>query len=61
MMTEIPVEFAAKLLGVMAEIGNLKTDLRVAETKLTLADERATLLLEAKNLWMDRALKAEAR
>ena len=60
-MSQVPAEWAAKLLEIMAEIGNLKTDLRVAETKLTLADERASMLLEAKNLWMDRALKAEGK
>ena len=60
-MSQIPTEWAAKLLEVMAEIGTLKADLRVAETKLAGAEERASLLLEAKNLWMDRALKAEAK
>ena len=60
-MSGIPVELTAKLLEIMAEAAIMKIDLRVAETKLAGAEERASLLLEAKNFWMDRALKAEAR
>ena len=60
-MSQVPAEWAAKLLEVMAEVSELKGDLRVAETKLAASEERSTILLEVKNLWMDRALKAEAR
>ena len=60
-MSQIPTEFAAKLLEIMAEVAILKIDLRVAESKLAGSEERVSLLLEAKNLWMDRALRAEGK
>lgn len=49
----------AKLVELMAAVGDLRESRAIAETKLKGAEERCVLLLEAKNLWMDRALKAE--
>lgn len=49
----------SKLIELTGCIGELKTRAEVAEAKLKCAEERSQLLLEAKNMWMDRALKAE--
>lgn len=40
-------------------IGKLKTRAEVAEVQAQGANNRAQLLLESKDLWMARALKAE--
>jgi hypothetical protein len=60
-VTGIPAEWAAKLLEVMAHVGDLKARAEVAEAKQAGAEERAQLLLDAKDLWMRRALEAEKK
>ena len=60
-MTGIPAEWAAKLLEVMAHVGELKARAEVAEAELEGAEKRAQLLLEAKDLWMWRANDAERK
>jgi len=60
-VTGIPAEWAAKLLEVMAHVGDLKARAEVAEAKLAGAEERALLILDAKDLWMRRALEAEKK
>jgi hypothetical protein len=45
----------------MAHVGDLKARAEVAEAKLAGAEERALLILDAKDLWMRRALEAEKK
>ncbi len=54
-------ELIAKLVELMAAIGDLREAKAVAEVKLKGAEDRCDLLLEAKNLWMERAMKAESK
>lgn len=50
-----------QLLEITAAIGEIKTRAEVAEAKLAAAEERAKLILDAKDLWMRRALEAEKK
>lgn len=52
-------DLLAKIIELGAAIGELKARAAVSEVKAEGAEERAKLLLEAKNLWQDRALAAE--
>jgi len=54
-----PLDGIAKLIELMDAISGLKQDLAVARVERDGAVERGKLLLEAKNLWMDRAVSAE--
>ncbi len=56
-----PLDGIAKLIELMDAISDLKQELAVVRVERDGATERGKLLLEAKNLWMERATAAEAR
>lgn len=49
-----------QLMELIGEIHRGRSMAMLAEARLEAAQQRCELILEAKNLWMDRALKAEA-
>jgi hypothetical protein len=49
------------LIEIVSEIEKLKSRALVAEVLQKGAEDRAKLLIEAKDMWMQRALEAEKR
>ena len=60
-MSIAETDFVKQLMEMTVAVMELKAHVELAETKHRGAEERARLMLDAKDLWMRRALEAEKK